>query len=255
MFKVDAKGFTKQLQELTALEQNILPYAAAAALTRTAVSLRQALVGEMRTVFDRPTPYTLRAFEYQPATVAKPVAKVWLQGSAARAEGAGGGKAIPADTWMPPQIFGGLRRDKRSERQLKTKGLLPEGKYIVPGRGAKLDQYGNIKRGEVIKAMSGVRGFAYSGYDANATNSARSRRKGNAKRYFVMYKGKDPIGIAQRTGKGRSNVSMVMAFVRRPSYSKRLPFYSIGEQHIERTLPIEFEKAFAEMRKRFARGL
>lgn len=40
MFKVSAKAFTKQLQELKAIRQKAMPYAATAALSKAAVGLR-----------------------------------------------------------------------------------------------------------------------------------------------------------------------------------------------------------------------
>jgi hypothetical protein len=230
MIKVSAKGLSKQLQELKDIEQKAMPYAAAAALTKTAVGLRQALTSEMGAIFDRPTPFTLRAFEYHAATREKLEARVWLR------ETVGGnkrGSTQPPSVWLQPQIFGGPRADKGSERQLRRDGLLPVGKYVVPGKGAQLDQYGNIKRGDVTKALAGI--------------------KKKSSRYFVMYRDKKPIGIGQRTARGKGGMSVLLAFVDKPTYSKRLPFHQVAEQYVEQRLPGEFEKALNEMIKRFAR--
>lgn len=230
MFKVETKGFQEQLRELAALENRVLPYATAAALTRTAIGLRAALSEEMKNVFDRPTPFTLRAFEYQAATREKLEAKVWLR------ETAGGRRTStqPPSVWLQPQILGGPRPDKGSERQLRKNGLLPAGKYVVPGNGAQLDQYGNIRRGAVTKALAGV--------------------QKRSKRYFVMYKDKKPIGIGQRSSKGKQGMSVLLAFVDKPRYSRRLPFHAVADRYVEQRLSAEFEKAFNEMSRRFARS-
>lgn len=231
MIKVSAKGLSKQLQELKDIEQKAMPYAAAAALTKTAVGLRQALTSEMGAIFDRPTPFTLRAFEYHPATREKLEARVWLR------ETVGGnrrGSTQPPSVWLQPQIFGGPRADKGSERQLRKDGLLPVGKYVVPGKGAQLDRFGNIKRGDVTKALAGI--------------------KKKSKRYFVMYRNKRPIGIGQRTSRGKAGMSVLLAFVDKPTYSRRLPFHQIAERYVEQRLPGEFEKSLNEMIKRFARS-
>jgi len=231
VIKVDAKGFSRQLKELKDIEQKAMPYAAAAALTKTAVGLRQALSAEMNNIFDRPTPYTLRAFEYHAATKEKLEARVWLRETAG-GPGSRRTSTQPPSVWLQPQIFGGPRRDKGSERQLRKDGLLPIGKYVVPGKGAQLDQYGNIKRGDVTKALAGV------------------RKK--SKRYFVMYRDKKPIGIGQRTSRGKGGMSVLLAFVDKPTYSRRLPFHQVAERYVEQHLPAEFDKALEAMVKRFA---
>jgi len=71
----------------------------------------------------------------------------------------------------------------------------------LPWRGAQLGQYGNIRRGEVTKALAGV--------------------QKKSKRYFVMYKGKKPIGIGQRKARGKGETSVLLAFVDKPRYSRQ----------------------------------
>lgn len=100
--------------------------------------------------------------------------------------------------------------------------------------------------------MSGIRGFSQAGYNANATDSRRSRAKGNARRYFVMTRKGQPIGIAERTGRGRDAVSVIMAFVSRPSYRRRLSFFEIAQQYADENLPREFEVAMRGVAARFA---
>lgn len=238
MFRVDASGLRGLLVDLSDLEERQIPFAAALALTSTAQSVEERLVSEMRVVFDRPTPWTLNSLRVFPATKEKLVARVWMKDEA--------DKSSPATKWLTPEIYGGARPDKRAEVMLKQRGLLPDGKYVVPGAGAKLDRYGNIPRGLLTKVMSGVGGFTQQGFDANATNSKRSRAKGNAKRYFVMYDSdRKPIGIAERTGKGRASVAMLLAFVSRPSYRKAFDFFAIAEREAEHQLPIQWRLAVA----------
>lgn len=239
MLRIDASSLREQVEELNDLEREQLPFATALALTRTAESVEEFLVGQMRTRFDRPTPYTLNSLRVFPATKTKLVARVWMKDEAV--------KAAPATKWLSPEIYGGQRNDKRAEVMLRAKGILPDGKFVVPGKGAKLDRYGNISRGQLTQALSGVGGFTEQGYDANATGSARSRRKGNARRYFVMFDGdRKPLGIAERTGNGRDKLSILLAFVARPSYRKAFPFHELAEQHAEAQLPGQFRAAIAE---------
>jgi hypothetical protein len=235
VFEVTFTGLRERLQSLDRLEREQLPEAAALALTTTAYDVRDALVNEMRTVFDRPTRYTLNSLFVERASIERMKARVWLKD---REQDSGG---RPASEWLAPQIYGGGRNQKAVEKRLSDKGALPDGKYIVPGKGLKLDAYGNISRGTMNKILSGL-GAQFDRY-ANSTTSRRS--VGNFKRYFVMKKGNRPIGIAERTGKGKSGMRMVIAFASRPQYSKRFDFFEVAKRVAEDRLPIRFELALA----------
>ncbi|WP_312139925.1 hypothetical protein [Stutzerimonas nitrititolerans] len=235
MIKVTLEGAKAASEYLTKAEKQVR-FATAVALTRTAQLAKGAVEKEMRSVFDRPTRWTLNSLRLIPAKRDRLVARVEMKNEA--------DKSAPATKWLNPEIEGGPRPEKASERNLRQKGVLPSGRFIVPGKGAKLDRFGNMTKGAITKAMSGVGGFAEQGYSANATNSRRSRAKGNAKRYFVMRRGGTPIGIAERTS--RSRMHIILAFVRHPTYSKRLDFYGIGDKVVKRHLKDEFEKAYAK---------
>lgn len=233
MIRVEAKGLQERLDELSDLEHNQLPYVTALALTQTAAKVKERLEGEMRSVFDRPTRYTLNSLRLFPATKQKLVARVWMKNEA--------DKAAPATRWLTPQVYGGPREDKRSEKLLRAKGVLPDGKFIVPGRDAKLDGFGNIGRGQLQKIIAGL-GAQHDKY----SNSTESRRSiGNLKRFFVMRNGREAIGIGERTGRGKDKVKLVLAFVGRPGYRKDFDFFAIADQVADDQLPIQFELALA----------
>lgn len=232
MIRVEAKGLQARLDELGDLERNQLPFAMALALTETAKLVKERLEGEMRTVFDRPTRYTLSSLRLFPATKQKLVARVWMKNES--------DKASPATKWLTPQVYGGSREDKRSEKLLRAKGVLPDGKYIVPGRDAKLDGFGNIGRGQLQKIIAGL------GAQQDKYSSTESRRSiGNLKRFFVMRNGREAIGIGERTGRGKGKLRLVLAFVGRPGYRKDFVFFAIAEQIADDQLPIQFELALA----------
>lgn len=253
-FKVSFTGLRERLQTLDRLEREQLPFAAALALTRTAQEVQKGVRQEMETVFDRPTRATLNSLFIQPATKDRMEARVWIKDGRST-NGAGNlvgqegqwGKGRAASTWLTPQVYGGSRGDKGFEKMLRRKGVLGSGQYVVPGEKLDLDQYGNIGRGRLNKIMSGAQLFTEEGYNANATDSRRSMRKGN-RRYFLLKKGNRPVGIAERLGYGkgsRNNIRIVLAFVRGPSYSKRLDFFGVAERVAEDQLPIQFELALA----------
>lgn len=254
MIAVTFTGLRERLQMLDRLEREQLPFAAVLALTNTAQDVKQALVAEMSAVFDRPTRATLNALYVQPATRDKFEARVFIKDG--QSENAKGnlvgqegvwGKGRAANTWLTPQVYGGARSQTGVEKRLSRSGALGAGQYVVPGRSLRLDAYGNVGQGQLNKILSGAGLLSGPGYDANATDSKRSRAKGN-KRYFVIRKGSRPIGIAERLGysKGsRNNIRMALAFVRAPSYQKRFDFFGVAERTARDQLPIRFELALA----------
>lgn len=254
MIKVSFTGLRERLQTLDRLEREQLPFAATLALTRTAQAVADDLRAEMRAVFDRPTPATLDSLYIQPATKQKMEARVWIKDGRSTAAngnlvGRSGewGKGRAAIKWLTPEVFGGPRDDKGVEAMLRRRGVLQQGQYIVPGNGLDLDQFGNVPRGKLNQIMSGAKLFTEEGYTANATGSRRSRAKGNGKRYFVMHDAnRKPFAIAERTSKGRSGLKIVLAFARRPSYSKALDWFVVAERSAADHLPVEFEKALAQ---------
>jgi hypothetical protein len=232
MIKVQARGLADGLAELTDIERNQIPFATVLALTETARLVKARLEDEMRTVFDRPTPYTLDSLRLIPATRQRLEARVWIKDEA---DG-----AAPASRWLTPEVYGGPRNNKRSEALLRGRGILPEGKFVVPGKGMKLDKYGNISRGQLQKILSGL--GAQGDRLQNSTDSRRSA--GNRLRYFVLRKGRTPLGVAERTGTRRGDIRMVLAFVSQPGYARALDFFGIGEQVANNELAAQFAKAF-----------
>lgn len=231
--KVTSKGLELQTKRYERLHKQIIPAATVDALNWTAYDLRDQLKEEIKQVFDRPTRFTIDSVEVLKATLNRAFATVRLKDYSS--------KAAPAAVWLAPQVYGGERREKRSEKLLKDKGILPAGMYIAPGSGMKLDSMGNVGRGQMQKILSGL-GTQADVYQ-RSTNSKRSI--GNRKRFFVMTKGKTPLGIAERFGKQREQVRIVLAFIRKPSYSQRFDFYGIAERYLDEQLPINFDKALA----------
>nr|WP_305846130.1 hypothetical protein [Pseudomonas aeruginosa] len=124
--------------------------------------------------------------------------------------------------------------------------ILPAGSFVVPAEGARLDQYGNMSRGQMIQILSGLGALEYrAGFKGNATQSARSLAKGHQLAYFVMRRGRRPIGIAERRGR---TLTMVLAFVRQPQYRVRFQFHEVVRRVAEDDARIEanIERALAK---------
>ncbi|SDH49284.1 hypothetical protein [Pseudomonas panipatensis] len=213
------------------------------AMNHTANQANQALLSEIDAVFDQPTPFTQNAIRILNATPSRLEASLWVKD-----EKSNNSKGQAPEDWVAPQVFGGPRVDKASERNLRAKGILPAGLFIVPAEGARLDQYGNMSRGQMIQILSGLGALeSRAGFKGNATQSARSLAKGHQQAYFVMRRGKVPIGIGERRDK---TLVMVLAFVRQPQYRERFKFFDVVRRIAEDDARLEanIEQALAKAR-------
>jgi len=238
---INARDLDDALAALQKLGAGLAPRALADALNHTANQARIALRAEMEDVFNpRPTPWVLnsiRIIHAKPS--ANPEAAVWVIDQKAEKS------FYSAEDYLLPQVEGGGRVEKRTEYLLRQKGILPRDRFIVPAAGARLDVYGNIQKGHLTQIISGLKAFEEVGYSMNATKNWWSERKGHERAFFVMKRGKTPIGIAERRGK---NVAMVLAFVRQPQYRERFKFHDVVRRVAENDAQLEanIDKAIAD---------
>lgn len=227
---------------LTELERTQLPFATRQAMNATAFDVRQRWAEVMPRIFDRPVPLTQRAVLYDKASKARPYAEIYIRDEAT--------KGTPPAKYLQTQVMGGSRRPKGIERQLSAQTILPAGMFVVPGRGAKLDQYGNIPRSQLnmIKSQLGAQGDPL----ANESEKSRGRRlKRNAKRgkrdgnFFAVrtQRGRMAPGIYERitTGFG-SAVRSVLRFVKSVSYRRRYPIFDMAQKIYDRRFPDNFQR-------------
>lgn len=240
------KGLDDVRQALRGMERQI-PQATAWAVNGVADEIKRAEVREMRARFDRPTPYTLNALRVRYARKRDPKALVWFKDESF--------KGIPATKYLTPQVQGGERSMKRSERALQRVGVLPKDMMIVPGQGADLDAYGNVRRGQLIQIISYFRAFGQQGYTANMTDHGRAKLKqGRAGKsygfeYFVAVKGKTRLhpGIWMRVGTGfGKSIKPVLMFVDSPRYKETYDFFGVAARTHERTMPRQMARAIAK---------
>ena len=197
--------------------------ALAKAIYETAKDIKQAEIDEMKEVFDRPTPYTLNSLQIR-------TSKSELTGEVGFKDFAG--KGTPAGKYLQPEVFGGGRGLKRSEKIL--------GSYWVPGPGLKLDRYGNVSGGTITRILSQLRLFSEVGYTMNRRGSGRGR---NPSRIFLIRKGSSShLHPGVWEAKGRS-IKPLLLFVDSPQYSARLKFADIGKKVIKERMQTRFSEA------------
>ena len=235
MITITTKGLDAASITLKGAERQI-PFATALALTKTAQLVKNGILEVMAKRLDNPTKTTLNSLFLSPAKTKNLQAKVWLKDTF--------NAGIPADRYMQAIVYGGVRRRKRFEMALLARGLMSPNQYAIPQKPF-LDLFGNIKGSLAIRILSGL-GAAetVSGYSANATDSKRSRKKGNASRWFVGdVDGTQGVWERKRIGSS-TGVRPVFIFTdSAPKYRVIVPFFKIADNIIKANYESEFAKA------------
>lgn len=233
-------------REFTVLERKNLPFAAVQAANATAFAVRQRWAEIMPRIFDRPTPMTQKAAVYLKATLQRPIADVLIRDEAH--------KGTPPAKYLQAQVTGGGRALKGVEKRLQARGLMPAGQYVVPGRGAQLDAYGNIPGSQINKVLSQL-GARFDALQNETDKSAQRRRRREVKKeqrggdYFAVTKqrGRLAPGVYQRI---RSNfgsaVRSVLRYVQSVSYRPRYPIFDLAKKLYDRQFPFHFDRELAK---------
>lgn len=244
--KIDIRHDLNPLIRNLDLRRDQVPYAAKLALDATAKATKAAEIEEMKRVFDRPTPYTLNAIFTKNATKQNLEARVWLKDESMVAVN---------PHYLTPQIVGGTRPVKRFEQMLRRVLVVPEDFVAVPGNAAKLDEYGNISRGQIQQLLAYFQAFYLAG--TTSANMSQKRRDKLAKgtktkqgySYFVGRPGggKLPPGIWQRFQfAAGSSIKPIIIFVDHATYRKRLDWYGVADRVYHATFLPEFRAGYAK---------
>ncbi len=235
-----------------------VPVALVRALNDTAFDANQEWRSQMPQIFDRPVWLTLNAVRWKKASVAAPIAEVYIEDKVTKG-------TAPAQ-YLLAQALGGARSGKRSENLLRRAGILGPDEFWVPGQQAKLDAHGNLPGGVVTAILSDVQ----AQFDPlqNSTRASRQKRvkrrgkKANRGGVYFLSRGKGTQigpnrtqhlsrGIYERitTGFG-GTVRMVMAFVHSVSYQKRFDPLGITQGVVDRNLQERFRVWMERLRIR-----
>ena len=243
--RIEIKGMEEVKNVFIGLQKE-LPTVMAKSLTFTADKVQRGLVGIMEHTFDRPTPYTLNSLKRTVATVNKQSSSVYFKDELSRT----GGGSLPSE-YLTPQIHGGSRIQKRFELALQHKGVLPRGWFAVPGDFAKIDQYGNISRGQIQELLSYFAAAEMTaGYTANMTAKKKARLKRGTKKkqgfvYFAIPPGQQKApGIYKRLSSAWSAPAFsILIFVKSVKYKPRFDFYGDGQEIADREWRPIFDQA------------
>ncbi len=258
MLNIKITGLTQVAHNLGNLAKQV-PYATSRAINATAKLVQKRTYEQMRSSFDRPTPYALRSLYLTRSDKSNLTSIVGLRQDAP-------GKGMAWSDSLSHQFTGGARRWRRFESALSRIGVLPFGMAAVPPKrnswAITLDQYGNVPRGLIVVLLSYFKAFGEQGYKANATDRSRRRRAKlgrtdsgyrtiNGVMYFIVT-GRDrhthhftQPGIYAKRGIHGSDVAPVLLFVRKPSYQRRIDLEEIGYQVVGKEFNAIFERELA----------
>lgn len=237
MVRIDARPDVEQLSKaLRELGSKQLPFVLALTATRLAVLVKRGELSVMRARLDKPTATTLNSLYVKTAKKGNPEARTFFKDAWT--------SGVPADTYLQQAVKGGRRPHKRFEKALIGKGIMKPGQYAIPAASA-LNQFGNVPRGTIMKILSGL-GAAetVSGVQANATGSTRSKRKGNAQKYFSGdVDGTQGIWERKKTAFGDAVRPVFIFSEGEPGYRVIIPFYKIADNIVKANYAKEFASA------------
>jgi hypothetical protein len=236
--------FKRMAKDVRALGKQAA-FAQVVALTRTALAIREVEYDEMRSVFDRPTRYTLNSLFVKPAVKEAREAQIGVKDGTDTAS-----RTIPPTKYEGPEIEGGARHVKRFERRLQRDGAMPDGWFSVPARAAKLDSDGNLNRQQLEAILAQLVVTKRSGFTKRLGQRALAtsiRKAGTRYVAFPEGRGKLRPGIyAIDDSAGRSRPQPVLLFVNRADYARRFDFFGVAEQVGPAFYEVELETALTQ---------
>lgn len=231
--KVDAAQATRFLTDVLRKQ---LPFIMAKSLTLTAKDVQAELKKQLPQVFDRPNRWTMNSLFMKPATKSKLSAMVGLKDG-----GEGKSKGTPAVKYLLPEIQGGDRRFKRFEKAFEAIGVLPKGMMMVPGKAAKMDSSGNMKKSHIVEILKHLRGVSVAvGGQAKAVP-----------KYFVVREGARNLapGVWRTFDGDRHKIKPVLLFVKTSRYAKRWKFYEAAKRVALDRFGIRFNETASQVLK------
>jgi len=185
MISINIKGSSEVSAMLAAVPKQA-NRAAEMAIDFTAKFIKADVQREMLKVFNSPTPYTMNSLMVTPTRNHNMTASVWFKEPQRMGQ-----------HYLVPQVAGGRRQLKGFERAL-------DAAQYVPGRGAKLDTYGNIRGGDIVQILSVLgRLNRYAGDNTNISAASKVKNK-KERDYLIITKrrGKVYPGVYQRVQTG-----------------------------------------------------
>lgn len=242
-FRIEVEGLSALAGSVSRLEKQV-SFAMVGAINDVTFDVMRAGRKEILRALDRPTSYTVTSWR-----VLEKASRNSLKATVGFSDYFGSALGVGPDEKLKQQFVGGPRRRTGTEAMLQASGMLPIGRFLVPGVGAKLNKYGNVSPGELAKIRSQLRlGNDPTSFSSGSTRS--SRNVSRAGRYFWAG-GRESISSRSRhlapgvwLAKG-GVVRPILLSARAPVYKRRVHAREIGEEIVRRDLGAAFNRRFA----------
>ena len=245
--QLNIKGDMKAAEKALGTLKKQVPYAAWLAQKETAFKIRGVVQKHMTRVFKTTARYTLQAAivdyqnysDYKKDGFNRTMAVDLISQFTGRT-----GNRLRSRHYLWDHIHG-ERSSTGFEMSLRKHGILGNDEYAVKTRYAMVYAQGRkLPKGFYQSILSQLRATRNArGYDANATDSKRSKAKRLKRQFFLVRTGR-LRGVWMRTRSDDGNIAVpVFIFVKHTSYKKRLRFYEVSQGAANKHWPIEFKKA------------
>ena len=253
MIKLDIRGLPEVRSALNNLAQEQIPFAMMVAINNTAFKVRAALQDEMKSVFDRPTPWLIRQVAVAKATKTSLTAVVGTPEGIQDMYGNPTGFSRTSSSGVyeriiSPHVVGGGRDMRPAEWRLEKAGILPPGWRAVPAPDAPLDSYGNLSAQWWMMLLSWLNAAQWSSQGAiqnraEKTSNRKNRLQRAGMELFAAIPGRprtrhlQPGIYARQRKDGFNSIKPLLLFVRSVTYKKRLDWTGITTRTVETELP------------------
>lgn len=224
-----------------------LPYARFQMVNALAFAVKEETTSVMKSVFDRPTKWTLESIFIRKARYLDWKDKKEVSAIVEVTDYKG------QDKYIGHFFTGEDRAFKRFEARLKYANILPPGMWAVPGKAMPLDQYGNANRAILTQILRYLQSFTFVGDTQNMKEKAKERFRNKQSKAsmgagfeMVVSKGKGtrgPRGKIQNLAPGiyfryqfasGSSLKPMIMFVRKKrGYQRKIFLDQIGDQVIK----------------------
>jgi len=207
--EIKIQGVSEIKNMMSILRDDEVPKTFEITINKTMGQLKTRLQNEIRSVFDRPKPWSVNTLFIDPvkSNLSKYSASIQVK----KTKDAG----TPATKILGHNITGaGGRSRKAHENWMISKGYMGRTQYIVPGPDAKRDKYGNQTNAEIKNIMAALSGSGFmKGWGV-----------------FISRDGKSVFAA-----KGQQ-VKTLWYIVDSVAYSKRYEFFGVGMAEANRLL-------------------
>ena len=238
-----SSNINKARSELKRVKSQV-PFAMSRTLNTLAFNSKGEVDKQIKERLDRPTRFTQRSIEVIKSSKRKLTSTVKVRDRQKQS------------SILNHLFTGGIRRGKGLEGRLVSMGVLPRGKYIVPGKVAPLDSFGNIKKSFIKKLVNGLQNIRLSKgnestlppgvwmrkFDRATKKRRKKRGLSGTSEFFVVHK--QVKGASRKKGTKTRRPEAILLFVDRPKYRRIFNMEETVKKVILRDLEREFDKNY-----------